>query len=76
MAKQQQQIVQPQSLLSRLLWRGALVLAALYLFAAFVDHVILPKDNGKVAEMAVKAKESARGALAEVVRETCAEVWK
>lgn len=77
MAKQQQQqIVQPQSLLSRLLWRGTMVLAALYLFAAFVDHVVLPKDSGKIEGGVLKIKESARGMLADAAEKTHAKIWR
>lgn len=76
MAKNQQQIVQPQSLLSRLLWRGALVLVALCLFAAFVDHVVLPKDSGKFTAEVLKIKKFARGALADAAEKTHAKIWK
>lgn len=75
MAKQQQ-IVQPQSLLSRLLWRSAMVLAALYGFAAFTDHVVIPKDGGRFATEAAKVKESARVALADAAEKTSAKIWK
>jgi len=76
MAKNQQQIVQPKSLLSRLLWRGTLVLAALYGFAAFADRVVLPKDNGKFTAEVLKIKESARGVLADAAGKTHAKIWK
>lgn len=76
MAKNQQQIVQPQSTLSRALWRGALVLALAYGFAYFLDAVVLPRDGGRFAVEAVKVRESARGVLADAVEKTHAKIWK
>lgn len=71
-----QQIEKPQSLLSRLLWRGAILLAALYGFAAFVDRVVLPEDGGRITVQVEGVKESARGALADAVRRVDAKIWR
>ena len=77
MAKQQA-IVQPKSMLSRALSHGALALCAVYVFATFIDHLVLPKaqPGDWTSRVAATAKESARGVLADAVEKTSAKIWK